>query len=67
MKIIKKGTVISFVCESCGCKFVIGIHGIVETDSNDENYYTDCPICGARCHADANARDYTGETPEPER
>ena len=64
MKIIKKGTVISFVCESCGCKFVIGIHAVKDENGN---YYTGCPICGVTCHADVNARDYIGETPEPER
>ena len=67
MKIIKKGTVISFVCESCGCKFVIGIHGVVTDDGNGENYYTGCPICGVTCHADVNARTQIGEIPEPER
>ena len=63
MKIIKNGIVISFVCASCNCKFVVGIHEVV-TDGNGKNYHTYCPICGTECHADVNAREQKGNIPE---
>jgi len=64
MKIIKKGTIVSFVCASCGCEFVVGIHAVKDEDGN---YYTGCPICGVTCHADVNAREEIKEIPEFER
>lgn len=51
MKTIKKGQVILFVCNSCGCEFVVGIH-VVNTPDDGENYYANCPMCGADCHTD---------------
>ena len=61
MKVIKKGTVVSFVCASCGCEFVAGIHAVKDENGN---YYVHCPICGAECYADVNARDQKWEIPE---
>lgn len=55
MKIIEKGTVVNFVCAACNCVFVKEINQ-AETQDNGENYYAVCPVCGAGCHADANAR-----------
>ena len=51
MKIIKQGTVVQFLCHSCGSEFVVGIK-VVESPDKGENYYTNCPVCGAECHAD---------------
>lgn len=48
MKIIKEGTVVSFVCVSCDCEFLVGVNS---TRCNDGNYYTKCPMCGTECHA----------------
>ncbi len=50
MKVIKKGTVISFSCGACNCEFVAGIN-VVNTPDNGENYYVCCPVCGTECHA----------------
>lgn len=49
MKIIKKGKIIPFTCNSCECEFVAGIHVIEATDGN---YYANCPMCGNECHTD---------------
>ena len=54
MKIIKKGTVVRFLCGSCGSEFVAGIK-VVETPDKGENYSVYCPVCGTECHADCNA------------
>ena len=51
MLIKKKGTIVSFICTSCGCEFDYGIKSIIERDGN---YYCNCPMCGADCHADVN-------------
>lgn len=51
MKIIKKGKVVPFNCDSCGCEFVIGVKS---TDNNDGNYYANCPMCGSSCHSGVN-------------
>ena len=51
MRIIQGGTVVSFSCHSCDCKFVVGINVV---ESNDGNYYCKCPLCGNECHADVN-------------
>ena len=50
MKIITKGTIVKFLCSSCGCEFVVGIK-VVDTPDKGENYYANCPMCGADCHA----------------
>lgn len=55
MKIIEKGTVILFSCNSCNCKFVVGIN-LVNTPDDGENYYAACPVCGTECHGDFNKR-----------
>lgn len=49
MKILKPGTVIYFSCNGCGCSFVVGTNHI---ESNDGNWYVNCPCCGNRCHTD---------------
>jgi len=51
MKINKPGKIIPFVCNSCDCEFDAGIHAVATPDKG-ENYYADCPMCGAECHAD---------------
>lgn len=51
MKIVVKGTIVQFYCSSCGCTFVVGINA-VSTPDKGENYYENCPFCGAECHAD---------------
>ena len=51
MKILKQGKVVQFVCTSCDCEFAVGIH-VVKTPDNGENYYANCPMCGADCHTD---------------
>ena len=51
MKIIKKGTVVQFLCATCDSEFVIGIKA-AETPDKGENYYAVCPVCGAECHAE---------------
>lgn len=51
MKIITVGEVITFVCNSCGCKFAIGKY-VVNTPDNGGNFYANCPMCGADCHTD---------------
>ena len=51
MKIIKKGKTIPFICNSCDCQFVVGVHCI---ESEDGNYYSNCPMCGSRCHTDVS-------------
>ena len=53
MKILIKGTVVQFACKSCGSVFVVGINN-VSTPDKGENYYSDCPVCGAECHTDQN-------------
>lgn len=50
MKIIKKGTIVQFSCGMCGSEFVAGIKA-VNTPDKGENYYANCPVCGAECHA----------------
>lgn len=56
MKIIKKGKVIPFQCQSCECKFVAGIHSAKESN---ENYYACCPMCGNECHSSfVDIREY---------
>ena len=50
MKIIKKGKVVTFECQSCGGKFIVGFLSVKESG---ENYYVSCPMCGNKCHADA--------------
>ena len=54
MKIIKRGTVVEFSCWVCGSEFVAGIKE-AETNDQGENYYANCPVCGAECHADCMA------------
>ena len=54
MKIIKEGTIVKFSCGICGCEFVVGIKS-VNTPDKGENYYADCPMCGAECHANCMA------------
>ena len=54
MKIIKEGTVVEFSCSCCGCEFVAGIKA-ARTNDHGENYYADCPTCGAECHANCVA------------
>ena len=54
MKIIKTGKVVLFRCVSCGCEFVSGINS-TDTPDRGENYYCNCPCCGAECHANCNA------------
>ena len=51
MKINKPGKIIPFVCNSCDCEFAAGIHAVSTLDKG-ENYYANCPMCGAECHAD---------------
>ena len=51
MKIIKAGKTIPFVCTSCDCEFAVGIH-TVKTPDDGDNYYANCPMCGADCHTD---------------
>lgn len=53
MKIIKQGKIIPFVCNSCDCDFVAGIHS-AHTPDDGENYYALCPTCGADCHTSAS-------------
>jgi len=55
MKITRKGTVVKFGCNACGCEYLVGIR-VVNTPDNGENYYCHCPTCGAECHADVNSR-----------
>ena len=54
MKIVVKGTIVKFYCKQCGCVFVAGINA-VSTPDKGENYYVNCPVCGAECNADCNA------------
>lgn len=54
MQIKKIGTYVSFSCQSCGTEYVVGIRN-ASTPDHGENYYCDCPVCGAECHADINA------------
>lgn len=49
MKIIKKGTIIPFTCEACGCEFLAGKNSV--RGDNDGNYYVECPTCAAECYA----------------
>ena len=56
MLIKKKGTVLAFECASCGCEFDCGIKSAKTTD-NGENYYCNCPMCGAECHTDWGHQD----------
>lgn len=51
MKIMKHGTVVLFKCNGCDSEFVVGIN-YVSTPDKGENYYANCPVCGAECHAD---------------
>lgn len=61
MKIIKKGKVVPFECQSCEGKFVAGIHSAKESDGN---YYTLCPMCGSECHADVvDIQEYEKQSP----
>ena len=56
MKIVTKGVTVWFSCKACGCVFRVGINSVDSPDKG-ENYYSDCPMCGAECHADVNSRD----------
>ena len=65
MKIIKKGKVVPFKCQSCEGKFVAGIHSAKESDGN---YYACCPMCGNECHASAvDIQEYEKETKQNEK
>lgn len=48
MRIIKKGKIVPYECQSCECKFVVGIHSTKECNGN---YYACCPMCGNECHS----------------
>lgn len=51
MKVLKWGKTVSFVCAACDSIFIAGIHSTKTTTG--ENYYAQCPVCGAECIADA--------------
>lgn len=51
MKITKSGKTVPFLCKSCDCEFEVGIH-VVSTPDKGENYYANCPMCGAECHSE---------------
>ena len=61
MIITKKGTVVKFSCNCCGCEFLAGIRA-AKTPDKGENYYFNCPTCGAECHADVRSRIEGGRT-----
>ena len=53
MRVLSEGVVVSFICQDCGCGFVVGIKAC-DVEENDGNYYCKCPACMTRCHADVN-------------
>lgn len=49
MLIKKKGKVITFDCNACGCEFIVGVN---VSKNYDGNFYCNCPMCGSECHTD---------------
>lgn len=64
MKIIRKGDIFLFSCESCGCRFAEGVHKTSVASAGVggcNGVYHECPECGCqvlgyRLHPDGDLR-----------